>query len=359
MRSFRIGLACLVGPLAGLSAQAATALSPAAGFFRLSAAPGSDTSLAIPLHLRSSGGGRVVSATATSLSLDIPGLVEGQYLPSATGTYYAQFVSGNLEGATYSILSHEAGVFHLETKGDDLTSHPLGAIVVGSSADVVRIRKYWTVSQIFGETPAALNSVLSVSGGVYLEGDALLLPDTTSIGVEKRAGSLIAHLANAGWRRAGDAQNDAGTTVLPPGESFIVRRTSPLPAEILVLGYVHQGRFITSFPELPNTAEHDVAVSLVQPEAVALVNSGLFGEGVRSSVLPSASLLAPGDLLLDYADTRSGFGRPPARRFFVFNGNWIERESLAGNELLKPGVGYVLRFRGTHARRYWIQNFTY
>lgn len=333
-----------------------TVATPPAGVYKLRAEARADTLLSLPLHLRSEFSGRVAGVSADRVTIAATGLNNDRYAPSHAGTYYLQFVTGSLAGMTYRILSNTGNVFHLATTGDDLTNHPLGAVTTGAAGDVARVRRYWTINDVLGQAPSDWSSLAALPGLIYMEGDALLVPDNLSLGTNGGPELTVFYVTSSGWRAVDGSNLEAGTVALPPGQPFTVRRASATSLELAIVGYVQQSPFIVSLPSLAENAQMDVAVATVFPEAVSLALAGLTSEtGVWSPLLSSISTTELNDVVLDYSLQRKGFGRSADRRFHLVGPNWFEADLPANDQMLEPGAGYILRFRGTHIRRYWLQ----
>jgi hypothetical protein len=135
---------------------------------------------------------------------------------------------------------------------------------------------------------------------------------------------------------------------------FVIRRQNSTPVDIPVVGYVSADRFVQSIPALSAGSDMDLAVSLAYPMSAALADSGL--SSTDSPVIAaSADSLHLGDVVLGYPAGRSGFSLPPDRRFYVTGTHWFESETTADQSTLQPEAGYILRFRGLHSARYWVQ----
>lgn len=337
-------------------AQTNIAATPAAGYSKLTARGASDSFVSIPLVPRSALVARISAIDHATVTVSATGVADGTYAPGGSAVYYLQFVSGNLSGICYKILNNQTDVFTLDTRGDDLTNHPLGAINAGDSGDLVRIRPFWTIGTVFGTDPAQvlLDPVASLNRSIYSGADAILIPDNVSMGTEKPPAKVLGYLTGSGWRERGDSSTDASATELWPGMPFIIRRQNPASVEIPVIGYVSADRFIENIPALTDGTDADLAVSLAFPAPLTLADSGLFS-ATSPVIAPSSDSLHLGDVVLGYPDNRTGFSLPPDRHFYVIGTGWFEAETAADPYILEPEAGYILRFRGVHAVRYWVQ----
>jgi len=353
---FLASLGALV--LAGHASAQTVAGTPPAGYVKLTARGGSDSLVAVPLAKRSALMANVTAVTANSITLAATGLAENAFAPSSGTTYYAQFVSGNLEGINLKITANTAaGSFTLDTAGDDLTAHPLGAVNAGASGDVVRIVPFWTVSDVFGATAdtVVLDASASVPSSIYVSGDQLRLLDNALAGTDKTPASLLAFVGSSGWRSTATGGADAGTTVLPPGIPLIVRRQKAADAQIVVTGYLLPERFVFRVPSLGSGEARDIAFGFANGGDVSLSGSNLAASGARGAVETSPDAEHAKDVVLDLPTDHRGFDLPPAREF-SFNGtDWFEADINENAHLLEAAKGYLLRLRGARAVRYWVQ----
>ncbi|MDF3058758.1 MAG: hypothetical protein K0R17_2973 [Rariglobus sp.] len=326
--------------------------TPPAGYFKLTAQGASDSLLALPLARRTAWMGRVTARSASQVTLATAAAVEtGASAPSATGWYYAEFVTGALAGLAYPVTGNTGGSFLLETYGDDLTDHALGPVAVGESGDIVRIRAGWSLAHAFGSgDDLQVATSPAFTGAVYLAGDAVLLPDNASTGTEKKPAGVFAYVAGSGWRQRGGGEGDAGGQALLPSVPFTVRRQSSVPAEVLMLGYVNSGPRVVRLPGVPAGGEVDFAITWGQGSEQTLGASGL-----ATVINASPDALSAADLLLDYRGFRRGFTRPPEHAFSLLAGHWFEADVDQDGFILSPGTGYLLRLRGERPVRYWVQ----
>jgi len=335
-------------PAAGIAVTVAT---PPAGYARIAAGGGRDNWLSLPLVRRAEFIGRVASIGPATLTFSGPAWPADAYAPAATGAYYAQFVTGNLAGMTYKVLGNTANQLTLATAGDDLGVHGLGPIVTGTAGDLVRLRPYWTIADVFGHEIGDLRlaPVAALAPVLYTEGDALLLPDNQSPGTEKLPAATIAFVTGQGWRRSDQSAVDAGATGLPPGVPFVWRRPG-VATSAFVVGYVAPEPGVIRLPALPAGGETDVSVALFSPWLRTLAGSGL-ADAIESSTDADHAR----DLLLSPADLRRGFSIPPARRLHRVGTDWFEGVTAANEQTLRPTTGFLIRLRGERPVRYWRQ----
>jgi uncharacterized protein (TIGR02597 family) len=353
---YLLGFLLLAMP-AGLRAESVAA-TPPAGFYKLTARGASDSMLAVPLVKRTVLLAKVVAVGENSVTLAADSAADGAYAPSFEKSWYAQFVTGALAGRCYKIVGNRAGVFSLATDGEDLRSHALGVVATGEAGDLVRIRPYWTVADVFGggETAPILDPVADFGGGPYLESDAILLPDNEGVEVE-RMPLTICFVAGAGWRVVGNPTADLAGQPLPPGVPFTVRRQRSESAEMVLVGYVSQEPYLVRLPALAAGEDRDVAIALAHPENRSLADSELFSEaGPPGAIESSPDSLNVRDSLQEFDAVRRGFALPPAQCFHVTGAAWYVSETRADDHVLHSGTGYLLRLRGSRPVRYWKQS---
>jgi len=224
------------------------------------------------------------------------------------------------------------------------------------SGDLVHVRPCWTIDAVFGAAAETLTlaTVPSLDSAVYTSGDWVLLPDNTGASLDKNPASQLGYVSGLGWRRLGDSVTDAGTQSLAPGAPFVVRHQAPTPASVWVVGYLPEDRGVVRLPAVAAGGEMDFSVSLLHPVArsVSALQLG-------AALVPSASVLDYGDGLLDFLSARSGFSAPPEHRLYFTSAGWFEGDTASDAYVLSPGLGYVLRLKGTHPVGYWLQSLPY
>ena len=351
MNTLRYISAVVLGSVSMVFGQV-TATTPAVGYEKLEARGLSDTYRGVPLVRRPVLTGQVTGVTSNTITVSEDAGLDA-VLATATGeSYYVQFVTGNLVGLCLRIVGAEGTALVLDTEGEDLTAHTLGAIETGEEGDVVRVRPAWRVSDLFGDGPLTLKlePVPHLPDEPYIAGDAVLLP--SALFPER----FLYYVSDDGWRSSAYPAEDGGKISFLPGAVFGVRRHSPTGAEILVIGDVPVEPVRLQIPASSADAEIEVSISLAHPLSRSLAAAGLFSTVPGESILaPVSSALDGGDFLFEWDQDRVGLALPPKSRFHVVGLNWYDAAEPADDHVLQPGRGYGLRLRGEHVCRYWLQ----
>lgn len=352
-------LTLFVAPCACAIADTSS-VTPALGYFKLSARGASDSFVSIPLEQRSVGLARVTAVTANTLRLNSSGWADDRFVPETNGSFYVQFLTGQLKGAYYKITGNIGPVVSLDTQGDDLSAHALGSVIIGDSGDLVRIRPFWTINGVFGadETSLSIGTGFGNTGFAYTEGDAVLLYDNVSTGTAKLPAKVINYISGTGWRSQGSS-TDVGEQEIRPGEAIVIRRQGATPAEITVIGGVPNAPLVSRIPSLAVGQEIDLAIALAHPTELRIADAQLYSATAPSVFNATTDPRNPSDLLLDFSSNRLGFSLLQNDRLFVTGDHWVMRNAPADDFSLRPGIGYILRLRGARSVQYWIQNPTY
>ena len=352
-----LGIAFATGALADDSSA-----TPPLGYSKFTIQASTDNSLSVPLIRDVAVYGSVATITSNSITI-----TNGQWTPSQfvyaagvqSNTYEVEFVTGNLAGVSYQVVSNTQDTVVLNTQGDDLTAEQAGAINPG---DLIAIRPYWTVGCVLGsgDTSVVLSPFTTAPSLDQIEsGDCVLLSDNTNIGIEKPYPLALAYVQQTGWRAAGDANTDESGTIIPRASVFVVHRQGAA-LQTFVLGNAPINPTITPVAGGNGTTGNDYYVSLAVADPVSLNSAGLTSSTSSASVIqPSTSLTNPDDELLAFSGTRQGFHRDPDLTFYCVNGNWQQLGSSSttvGQDFqLQPGVGYIIRKRPANGNQDWTQ----
>ncbi len=335
-----------------------TSYTPPAGYFQVTAQGASDSPVSIPLGQKTSSMARIASVGSSQIVSQSQQWTPGAFRV-ASGvqdlTYFAEFGSGALRGVRYQIIDNSRDTLVLDTKGDDLTAHPLGAVAVD---DVIRIRSLWTVAQVFGSTDSTV--ALDPKPNLLIPSDSILLFDSERVGQDKAPATELSYMTGVGWRATGDAVADQAYAPFQPGEPLIIRRRDPNALHVPVVGYVlpaFQGIYVSGGD---GVSGNDAYVSWMFPEPVTLDLSGLHNlDDPASSVVRSSSdPMSPGDQLLSFGEG-PGYNLTSEMSFFYLDTlGWRQfgsQNAVGSSVLLQPGKAYILRKAAANPGVDWTQ----
>lgn len=275
-------------------------------------AANTDVFLTIPLEAELQETRRILSTTATTITVEAdPAWVDGQWAPNPT-PFCAIISSGDESGIRAVISTNTSNTLTVElTSPGDLTNV--------SSGDTLTIRECWTLSTFFGP--------MNLPSGVQV-----FLRDNTLTGVNQAASDIF-RLTSSGWRDGRTAAL-SNNVVLHSGETFVLRSgNTPIP-ELALFGDVPVSNLRNIlFKDGPATESEDLFISSMSP--------------VPSLLSASNFPASQGDQLLVFSAARPGVNQP-ASSIFIFTGNNLWRNARLGTDVtssltLEPGVGYVIR----------------
>jgi len=340
------------------------ASSPPAGYFALEINGGSDNHVSLPLFRAASTHAKVTAVAPDRIICAASKLTPNRFAAataldgSPRGAFYAEFTSGRLKGVSYRVLGNSADTIVLETKGDDLTAHPSGALAFG---DTIRIRPAWTIAAIFGATDDEV--VIEKQPDPSVIGDSVLLYDQAGLGTNKAPNREFFYVAGQGWRAREEGTADMAEQPLRKGEPFLVRRNHAEDVNVVVVGVPLREQAVVFVQGASATVANDSYVSLVHTEPVSLNESGLVNAATpaRSIVQESPSLLRRTDLVLEWTKGQAGFHRAPDRIYYYLAGaGWRQAGSASttvGHDAsLVPGRAYVVRKWIGNAGNNWVQS---
>ncbi len=346
-----LSAAVLGGMLFGLCPELAA--QSAGGATRILIKGASDTRLALPYQRAPVDAGEVSRCASNSVTLLGKAWDSDAFVYAAGAqprTYYAQFATGSLEGAFYKIIGHSTDTLVLETEGDDLTAHPLGAIRYG---DVVKIVPYWTIAGVFGETEADL--LLEPRLSPLFPKDDVLLFDQATVGLNKAPSTTLYFTSGSGWTSVAEPAANKADTILPPGTVMIARRRNPADVTLVNAGLFYKQRRVIYVPGGNGTKGNDHYAALSFPEPVTLNESQLAG----SVVVASTSPVLRQDELLVWRNARSGFNIPPNTLLYYRQGlGWFQfgdNQPIGDTFTIEPGEAVVVRKKAANAGADWLQ----
>jgi uncharacterized protein (TIGR02597 family) len=361
---FRAVAGAILYALASSSVSGQSATTDPVGFYTLPATGGADNVLSVPLHRDAVFVGTIASFTANTLSVAAgagsPGWTPNQFTYAAgtqPETYLAEVTSGNLRGTFYKITANGANALTLDTEGDDLTSHPLGAL---QANDSVRVRPYWRIRDIFEANGTPL---IEARPAGFRAKDDIIIPSFGSGATQTPA--TIIHFFN-GWKASRTVSTDVRDFPLQPNTSIILRRRNPNPLNLVNLGNVAMTRNVSYVPGGDGATPNATYLALAHAAPVTLDASGLY-----NPANPTASVIKPStadqeglrqDELLEFDNAAPGFNKAPSAIYYYKAGEGWKNTGgalVGATKLLEPGKGYVIRKLASNPGVDWVKDPNY
>ncbi len=319
----------------------------------LSIAGASDTRISLPYQQAPVDSGGVTAISANSLTLSGKSWSSNQFAYKAgqqPQTYYAEFFTGALQGAFYTIIANDGDTLVLDTKGDDLTNHPLGEI---ASGDLVKVTPYWTVAGVFGATQSDL--ILDPRTSPIFAKDDVLLFDNNLPGSNKAPSTTLYFLVGKGWTSVAAPSDSTADVVIPPGSVMVVRRRNTAPAALVNMGLYGPQRRAIYVHGATATSANDQYVSLALPEPLTLNEANLAGAVVKAS----ANSVFRNDEVLVWRNNTPGFNTPAnTTLFYQTASGWLQvgnSDPIGDSFLLQPGEAIIIRKKQNNAAVNWLQ----
>jgi uncharacterized protein (TIGR02597 family) len=372
-RSLAAGLV-IEGTIAIPQLSAVDAFSDPVGYHTLPITGASDNVMSLPMVRDSVFAGTVAGAvTANSFNVSAgptpPTWTANQFAYSAgiqPLTYYVEFTSGSLQGIYYKITANGTASLTLDTEGDNLTNHPIignptAAVAAGNS---IKIRPYWRIKDVLENqgTP-----IIEPRASEFAPKDDVLVPNYTSVGLNKAPNATLYYLTGVGWQLVGDEGTDYADFIFRPNEAFVIRRRNAANINLTNIGSVLINKAITFVPGGNGLVGNDTYISLSRPSSVSLDASGLRNaDQALSLIKDSPSDFNITDQLLAFT-AGTGYNRAPARTFYYLTGaggGWREfgdeeNTTIGATFLLEPGKAYIVRKTAPNGGRDWINDPNY
>lgn len=371
--SYTIALSLAFAAALASPAKALEANSDPVGYYTLNLVGASDNVMSVPMTRdavfagvvdQTPVGQNTFNALAGAVS---PAWAAGKFeYQNATQpqTYYVEFTSGALKGETYKINTNGTNSLTLDTEGDALNSsyalagNPTGSLAAG---DTFLIRPYFRVKDIFEQNGTPIIDARTVATTAK---DDILVPDYTTVGINKAPSLTIYYLAGQGWRAVGQGSTDFSNYILRPNESVTVRRRNTASVAIPNLGGVLMNKNATFIPGGSATSGNDVYLSINRPQAVSLNASGLRTPDPATTVIvESPTDKNRKDELLAFDDKASLNKTPSATYYYLAGKGWRQvgsRSTTIGDTvMLQPGKAYILRKKAGSAGADWTNMPTY
>jgi len=349
----------LCGAWGAPAAGESVSYTPPAGYFALPVKASSDNHVSLPLVPKATGFGTVSSAGRDRVTIGSKRWNTGQFRRKAgapKASYVAEFVTGPLRGISYEVLDNNTDTLVLDMQGDNLTQHPRGSVGFG---DIVRLRPLWTAAAVFGDSEENLQ--IAPKRNQLVSGDAIILPDNTSAGLNKAPAAQLSFVRNAGWRSStGDQSIDRAAYPFVPGQPMNIRRLAAQDTAIITLGHVARGRQAVYVADGGATGS-DRFVGLLHPEPISLRDSDLIEPNQSGSggFQISSNAVFRADELMSFGNG-AGRDQTPERAFYYLAGRGWREAGVPGTDvgssvILEPGRAYLLRKKAGSPGGDWMQ----
>lgn len=326
-------LFCLAITMAG----AATVYSPVAGFLKFDCPAASDTIVSVPFHRAPRWAGRLLAAPANQggdvfrISLkDSPSFAANE-LTANPHLLFCRDAAGP-EGRHFTIIAHGANTVDVSAAPADLS---------GLTADSqVSVIPAWTLDALF---PAATQTTLHASTGPLATQrvSELLFFDNATAGTSL-APTRRFYVTTGGWFEAGSFLA-AGSTVIAPGQAFLIRHPAGVAATTFVPNQqVYGGKVTLSIP-VANGKARDTMLSPPRPVSLTLAQLDFApGDFVESA---STAVGDRKDQLLVYDNTQPGQNKLPSAIYFRSGGQWRRdgTNAVSDSVTIEPSAGLLLR----------------
>jgi uncharacterized protein (TIGR02597 family) len=230
------------------------------------------------------------------------------------------------EGTTFDILATDAATKTLTLAGN----LPTG---VSATAVSYKVRKYWTIADVFGATNRA-----GLGAGAQGEADEILIysPQPGQFATYYyRVGSL----GGSGWRNA-DTGANAGAQKIYPEDGIVIRRRQSSDLRVTLLGAIKTGATSSAVTPGLNYLGNVYAADMT------LASSGLYTGNPATGVLGGAQ--GEADDLLIYAPLTKSYLSYYYRIGGIGGSGWRNAQdgTAASSVVIPTGSAIILRRRG-------------
>ncbi|MDQ8194400.1 TIGR02597 family protein [Coraliomargarita sp. SDUM461004] len=342
-------------PLFAATASVGTAITletDPMGILELEVPAQSDALISLPLHRTAVYSGQIATVEGNRIDLVTTGASpdwsEDEWVYVADTqlvTYYALFMSGDLEGCYYTISGNDADSLELDLEEGSLDGFNL-------NDQVLQIIPYWTLGTFFGEQDAVTASA-SITG----LGERSEVHFFSNVeGVNPASSEIFYYYEGSdfggdGWRLKGDSLTTLhDDQPIAPDRAFVFRNVTDATVELLLPGYVQmtQSAFVIEGSESSN----DLRVSSASMLPTSLADSKLIETGGFQATDSISGL--SGDQVLVVDNFAEGFNKAAVAIYYYYNGSAFGGPGwrLKGGSLLtimdavevfQPGQGVILR----------------
>jgi len=328
------------------------------GFVTGTCLAASDTVVSVPFHQSPAYVGPLSSAPTNSgsnaiLSFSAPGWSTNQY----QFTHYVRFSSGAKAGSYYQVIANDGSTLTIALNGD--------TVAVSGSGDQIQLIPFWTLDTLF---PPATQTTIVASAGTTppLRKTQILFPDLAKDGINLSA-SAVYFLNGSTWTKAVTGFPTAGTTIIPPDCSFIIRHPASVatPTAFVPQGTVETGTLVSPLYTLASGFQ-DNAIAISRPVPLTLDEAGLASGFVASNGTAPPSRR---DQILVFDNTATGLNKSASAVYFlsatVSGTNWVQATTgfpiVSGSKILQPGTGIIIRkYQASGgATAFWTNSPTY
>lgn len=326
------------------TASAAEVFSPVVGFLKFDCLAESDTVVSAPFHQTARWAGRVAAVPTSPspgvvrISLkDNPSFATGE-LKNSPHHLYCRDTTGAHRGRHFLIVEHGANTVDVSAGLSDLGSLAIDGLV--------SIIPAWTLNTLF---PPASQTTLHASTGSLASQrvSELLFFDATTVG-SSLAPTRRFFVTGAAWFEVG-SYSAAGSTVIEPGQAFIIRHPAGVAATTFVPNQqVHGGLVALTLGATRDSIDRDIMVALPRPVPMTLDQLD-FGPGqfVESATVAIGDRK---DQLLVFNNAQALRNRQPSDIYFRTGGQWVRDNGTtypaAGGQTIEPSAGLMIRREG-------------
>ena len=327
------------------SASAQTATTVPVGYMSLTVPAETDTPISTPLLRPAAWSGASTAVSGNTVSVAAASFTASQF---GASTNMLQVTSGPLIGRTFPVLSNATGT---------VTVDPVGSTTLQAqgfaSTNTFVIRPYWTLNTLF---PSGAG--IGVNSDPFSPNTQVLIRDNSDSGINRAPSVSYFYYdgtagGNAGWYNSSDLdaglQNDL---TLSPEFVPSIRNTTASPLALTLSGEVQS--VPTATLVISDTSANDSSAQLSYPVDTSLDQSNLFTSG---AVDASSDPFAPGDQLLVFNPSDTGYNPSPSGSYFYYDGvaggqaGWYDSSDLdagiiGATTFLKAGSNIIIRKTG-------------
>ncbi|HBR92714.1 MAG TPA: hypothetical protein DEA90_00940 [Opitutae bacterium] len=342
-------------PLFAATASVGTAITletDPMGMLELEVPAQSDALISLPLHRTAVYSGQIATVEGNRIDLVTTGASpdwsedEWVYVADTQPvTYYALFMSGDLEGCYYTISGNDADSLELDLEAGSLEGY-------GLENQALQIVPYWTLGTFFSEQDAVTPSAAITGLG---ERSELHFYDQ-SAGVDLAASTVFYYydgtaFGGEGWRMRGDSWTEIHDDYpIAPDRAFGFRNITDSAVELLLPGQVQmtQSTFVIEGREI----DSDIRVATTSMVPVSLADSKLLESGAVEGTTSITGLDA--DLVMVMDNSAAGFDKAAVGIYYYYEGasfggpGWRLKGGgflslMDSVEVFQPGQGVLIR----------------